>query len=117
VSATVPATWHVVEGNPAFCGSIVGRTAYFYVGPDGPAPGCSSSAPTGPYFSVECLPHGAAALTSQATKVGPFVAIVQQEPGETLIYLIGRDTLLDLYGTSGLLRRIEPSISATAGSC
>lgn len=116
VDVTVPARWRVVDHNPAICGSVVGRSAYFYVGSNGPQPGCAASRPTGPYLSVECHPAGSAP-TGPTTRAGPFQAVVQRSPDEVTSYLIGRDTQLVVYGSPQLIEQVQSSITAASGTC
>jgi hypothetical protein len=116
VAITVPAAWRVLAHGPASCGSVVGQTAYFYVGSDSPPPGCASSPPTGPYLSVECHPYGSAPPGPTA-QVGPFHAVVQRGPGEVSIYLSGRDTVIFIYGRTELLTQTESSIVKKSGAC
>jgi hypothetical protein len=121
VTLTVPKIWRAVGDGPEFCGSVVGRSAYFYVGSTSPPPGCSAAPATGPFVSVECRPYGPPP-TGHEARVGPFNAIVipnttTGEPIEEFIYLTGRDTLIDLYGRSATVHRIESSITDAKGSC
>lgn len=116
VDVTVPTRWRLLDHNPAICGSVVGQRAYFYVGSDGPKPGCASSRPTGPFLSVECHPFGSAP-TGPTTRVGPFRAVVQRGPDEVTIYLVGRDTQLVLYGSPQLIEQVQSSITTASGNC
>jgi hypothetical protein len=116
IAITVPSAWRVLAHSPASCGSVVGQSAYFYVGSDSPPPGCASSPPTGPYLSIECHPYGSAP-TGPTTQVGPFDAVVQRGPGEVSMYLSGRDTVIFIYGMTEVVTQTESSIGKTSGTC
>jgi hypothetical protein len=116
VSLTVPADWRIRASSPAPCGSVIGRTAYVYVGSSSPPRGCSAGPATGPYVVVKCHPYGPGPTGSQ-TRIGPFSAIRRTVPNGSVAYLVGRDTEVDFYGTPELLRRIQSSVRQTSGSC
>jgi hypothetical protein len=125
VALNVPGGWRVLHRPPAFCGSVVGRTAYFSVGSNSPSLGCSSGPLAGPYLSVKCHPYPSFAPppTGKESSVGSFTAIVSSDvptsfgPNDTSIYLVGRDTEIDIYAVTTTVDQIESSISRVSGSC
>jgi len=125
VALTVPKGWRIRHGPPSFCGPIVGRTAYFSVGTNSPAMGCSSSLPTNRFLSVRCHPYpdSEPPPTGKTSSVGSFAAIVTRDSpspngvGGTSIFLVGRDIQIDIWGTSATTRAIESSIHHVSGTC
>jgi hypothetical protein len=105
---------------PAFCGAIVGKSAYFSVFHQNLA-GCTIGQPTGPYVSVECHPLNTA-VSGLLGEVGPFAARVERDPEKDgsvflTVYLTDRDTAGEVYARSSLDRQIESSIGTASGSC
>ena len=125
VAITVPTGWGVRNTPPSACLSIAGDTAYFFVNdtdPTAPGLGCPSGGPTGPYLTVECHPQ-VPPPPGPALRVGPFAAfaVTHRLPSGgreyRTVFLRGRDTMVEIYGSPRQVNRIEASLSQVAGSC
>lgn len=125
VAITLPTSFRVVNDHPPFCGAPPGRSAFFYVAPDlsnSPGLGCPSSSPLGPYISVECHPSEPPPA-GPPIKVGPFRAVAaptpptNRHPRWRTLFLLGRDTRIDLYGSPRWIDRVQSTIRGASGSC